>query len=1165
MHHRYYWIAAVALASVVIAPSADAQEMRPVHVIHGAAVTANGKPLARARLYLFGLTPSEYAGMTDGPPVVVTDDQGKFIWRVPAAAGLFAVPGQSGPNCYALPDDMRSWKAAAVLSSADSADFYTRSMMERVTRLCKTTWSANGAALSVVAPDMALVSLALRGPDGKPLANHKAEVVLADPWSYSGSFVHYGVTDARGRLQMRAYPGLLRMLIAAPGAGFGSTGYFEAHPSHAAAPAIPPLARFAQISGTVDASLIAPGATVQPGRYGLGEFQWRAPKVAADPTGRFTLRDTLPGRYYLSVSGGKGEALLREISVRPGEEILNARIESRASQPDPFVVVKPSSVPPSVSGHVADTAGRPMSDVQVYAVYAYFDGHGGAQKVFTAKTDAAGGFTIANLPSERNYDALTLYAVQPGRPLARTSTEAVAGSALPGERASRYQGDLVIPDSSGEMIVRVLHGSKPLPGALVQIRPQFAVSPFFSDNSTGDGAAALTALLAPSTKTNSQGEARFENLEPGLWNIAATGTDTAATGGYPKPLTGGAIGAAVGGARARFFSVNVGAAMPDTRLRVLGSNGVPPASSPISFDFELTSGLARSNTSLGLERNGKASLTLPQTGLWRVTTRFRDLPQDGLSNTTEPLYEGVTYCAVSPALFHYAPPDVRMVRKRSGRLRVRLRDSMGWPASGSAVVVGPTPNTRYAASIDSAGEAVFSDLPSGDYTIQTDWPRPQTPISLGAEGGPFPTDAALAETRMLMSRVVAVVSGKETVATMRPDQLGYVRGRLTGVDDLKNYRVLLPFFYPPNIESIHFDAHTGEFVAGPFARGKTTLLVRRITKDMENNAGADRYQTVDVTPGKVTQLILEPAPYPPPASPAPSLTEPLWRLDDRVFLPDGITPAWGARVAVYTPPAQNAIFAGRTDASGRITDRQEWMSFDTPTPVPPGSPTQPVVVAWLPGSYGASITPYTPGETKSLVLPAPVSIHGRVTAGKKSVKGLPSSFRIMAAYQGRGKLNAPLSFDVTAQADGSFDLAGLTPGMYRIQAARDGIWLSETQTITVGASPLPDLTLDIAPPGVVTIVHVRDAKGKPFIGKSIHVARPAGPLTDLLWPDTFPVDSAGDVRLEGLEAGPHQIGAGDGKGKSPLSKPFLVPAFEAGDPARDVTVLVPGKFAKEKI
>ncbi|MCW3060772.1 MAG: Carboxypeptidase regulatory-like protein, partial [Capsulimonas sp.] len=661
------------------------------------------------------------------------------------------------------------------------------------------------------------------------------------------------------------------------------------------------------------------------------------------------------------------------------------------------------------------------------------------------------------------------------------------------------------------------------------------------------------------------GEARFENLEPGLWNIVATGTDTAVTGGYPKPLTGGAIGVAAGGAQARSFSVNVGAAMPDTRLRVLGSNGVPPASSPISFDFELTSGLARSNTSLGLERNGKASLTLPQTGLWRVTARFRDLPQGGLSNTTEPLYEGVTYCAVSPALFHYAPPDVRMVRKKSGRLRVRLRNAMGRPASGSAMVVGPTPNTRYAASIDSAGEAVFSDLPSGDYIVQTGWRRPQNPISLGAEGRAFPTDAALAETRMLMSRTVSVVSGKETIATMRPEQLGYVRGRLTGVDDLKNYRVLLPYPYPPNIQSIHFDAHTGEFVAGPFARGKTTLLVWRITKDMENNAGADRYQTVDITPGKVIHLVLEPAPYPPPASPEPNLTTPLWRLDDRVFLPDGITPAWGARVAVYTPPAQNATFAGRTDANGRITDRQEWMSFDTPTPVPPGSPTAPVVVAWLPGSYGASITPYTSGETKSLVLPAPVSIHGRVTAGKKSVTGLPSTFRIMAAYQGKGKLNALLSFDVTAQADGSFDLAGLTAGTYCIQAARDGIWLSETQTITVGASPLPDLTLDIAPPGVVTIVHVRDAKGKPFAGKFVHVARPSGPLTDLLWPDTFPVNSASDVRLEGLEAGPHQISAGNGKGDSPLSKPFLAPAFEAGDPARTVTVLVPGKFAKEKI
>ena len=66
-------------------------------------------------------------------------------------------------------------------------------------------------------------------------------------------------------------------------------------------------------------------------------------------------------------------------------------------------------------------------------------------------------------------------------------------------------------------------------------------------------------------------------------------------------------------------------------------------------------------------------------------------------------------------------------------------------------------------------------------------------------------------------------------------------------------------------------------------------------------------------------------------------------------------------------------------------------------------------------------------------------VEGRVTLGGRPVDDRNAGLRVVAAHRGRGVLDEVLSLAATAQADGRFELRGLTPGRYAVQATRDGI------------------------------------------------------------------------------------------------------------------------------
>ncbi len=134
-------------------------------------------------------------------------------------------------------------------------------------------------------------------------------------------------------------------------------------------------------------------------------------------------------------------------------------------------------------------------------------------------------------------------------------------------------------------------------------------------------------------------------------------------------------------------------------------------------------------------------------------------------------------------------------------------------------------------------------------------------------------------------------------------------------------------------------------------------------------------------------------------------------------------------------------------------------------------------------------------------------------------------------------LDGALSLEATAQADGRFELRGLTPGRYAVQAARDGIWLSRGIELTIGADKDPaPLALDIPEPGAPVTLHVVDRAGRPVADQPIGLVRPEGPLASL-WPAGLRTDPAGTLTLRGLEAGRHTLLIGDGKERREIVVP----------------------------
>ena len=266
-------------------------------------------------------------------------------------------------------------------------------------------------------------------------------------------------------------------------------------------------------------------------------------------------------------------------------------------------------------------------------------------------------------------------------------------------------------------------------------------------------------------------------------------------------------------------------------------------------------------------------------------------------------------------------------------------------------------------------------------------------------------------------------------------------------------------------------------------------------------------------------------------------------FNGQVFLADGTTPAWGAQVLYFEPCDNEPKLARSTDALGNLKPRSTWWMNIPAIPGELQGPLEPVVVALLPGACGATVVP--PPERSDIplrvVLPPAISQRGHVKVGGQAPSRLNGTIRVKAGYQDRGFLNELLSVSATADVDGNFTLAGLTPGKYLIQAALDDIWLSPSTAVHVTDSEPKPIELNIPAPGAPVVVKMVDAKGQPRIGETLTIDRTTGPLEETLWPREWTSDGVGVVTIPTLEAGKHVLRAINAT--SPLT--VTVPALPA--------------------
>jgi hypothetical protein len=488
--------------------------------------------------------------------------------------------------------------------------------------------------------------------------------------------------------------------------------------------------------------------------------------------------------------------------------------------------------------------------------------------------------------------------------------------------------------------------------------------------------------------------------------------------------------------------------------------------------------------------------------------------------------------AVSPLLPIDAADPARLTARRiePGSVVVELKDVNGLPARGY-VEIGSGGNDPFLmGSTDVAGVVRFNGVSTWKYTVRAYLDgRPM--VDLGEHESPVPEERLLRGTTAVLDEPVTPEPNAEKRIVLRETAVGYVlaavrppAGRTTS-----DFSIYLSEAAARHGAKVHYRPSTGECVAGPFPRGEVRLHLL--------DCGVVSNHDVKVEAGNVTRIVLTP----PTDGPRPLagrgsmligvggasyLGSGAEGLTGRVLLPDGKEPALAAVVLYFEPGRWEPVVGGLTDARGQIRGKGLWHTGNRQTSEPADDPPGPVIVAFLPGSHGAAVVPLPQkGKPLEVVLPPPAVVRGRVTVAGVAPSGKVGSIRILAAYEGkgRGRFGDMLSVRATAQEDGSFELAALTPGRYSVQAALDSIWLSPATIVDVTDRASAAMNLAIPAPGGSVVAKMVGPDDKPLAGRSVRIERPSGPLTNLLWPVEWKTDGAGVLHIPTLEAGRHTL------------------------------------------
>jgi protocatechuate 3,4-dioxygenase beta subunit len=226
-------------------------------------------------------------------------------------------------------------------------------------------------------------------------------------------------------------------------------------------------------SGTVTDTAGSPlaGATVEYWRYEGNPFLANRPELKKQIT------TGTNGTFEFQVSRATGFLLARKPGLAPAWKQLNQPFNSAGDREEHLVLAPPGAL----AGTVVDEADKPVANAEVSVATAvceisredgargfnYFLGKS-AHDCFTARTDAAGRFRMANFPT----NATATLAVQaPGKALRQSSQEFAGLDSLPW-RAGQEDIKLVVePAGSIEGKIIVEGSNQPPPAAQLTLQP----------------------------------------------------------------------------------------------------------------------------------------------------------------------------------------------------------------------------------------------------------------------------------------------------------------------------------------------------------------------------------------------------------------------------------------------------------------------------------------------------------------------------------------------------------------------------------------------------------------------------------------------------------------------------------------------------------------------
>lgn len=1087
-------------------------------------------------------------------PTATTDAEGKFDGIPAPGTSWFPVDGQNGPPLRIRAEDDRAWPWKTVDGRGRPrtlSEHQQRQAIEAVyERQVRSRWKGQGpgATLVVECPPVGIVEAVVRGPDGKPLTD--AAIVVAPlvefPHASAGPLHFSGRTGADGAFKLRSFEGTREFGVLAPGTGFGSTGRIEVIAGETIRPEVPPLARFARVEGRVDDALKGPGAEA----FLMGRTHDDASTlfVPVDEEGRFAMTDVLPGDY--TVGARRGEPAARSanviVALAPGEVVRDV-VLGPAPPPSPEAEQERQRrlraldrdrdrTVPWVEGTVRDEQGRPLAGATVYVHVEYQGGLRAYSDFKKTTADAEGRYRFEG-PLHPGMGTFSVLVAAKGRAPTIAFAPGPDESVDPAERKPARL-DVAAGAKGGSLAVAVFRGGRKVPGAEVHLTPTDMRRTFNGLARTAPGVdpEAMRALAVPNTVAGADGVARFADLAPGFYEVVAlTAADPNPNPNQPfdkgrparmQSIRGGGRGVDVPPGGRVDTTVAVLGAFDPTRFRLLAPDGAPVANRTVSLGWGR--GGVTSTTSINTDERGEGVFEFGL-GLWTADLRYCDTELKDFPVQREPFYQAEALVPISPAVSPGGPIVLRARRRERGAIKVRLVGPDGEPARGGVMIL----NSQQAGTVDDQGWVRFADMPSGKYALRG-YVDGSSPAPRPRYGPRRLADEELKDRATIFDREAAVETGAETIVELRSEPVGYVRATLrapAGRSPSESMASLRSNELPGRFPTYEVSEDGAGYLFGPIPAGRWPIVVLEKIMSTPDRGRIER--EVVVEPGRVVHVDVAIEARPGVERPGAgsgwsmaSLGMGGIRLFDSgpdgaaitVVMADGVTPAFGARAFFILPDGREPVADGIADAAGRLTwtgFRREVRDTEEGRQEPVKEPT---VLAWIPGLVGPAVATAKVGEPLRLVLPEPAGASGRVTIGGQPVAGREALIRVVAASEGRGAVDVAMGRETIADPDGRFRFAGLAPGRYVVQAARDEVWISKAVPLVVEpGKEAAAIKVDVPEPGAEIALELADRQGRP-IAAGFSVRPPAGPLADLA-PIAGRTDERGEAAIRGLAAG----------------------------------------------